>query len=251
MMESKALRIIHLETTDSTNREAFRLLGTSSPPEGTAIVAMHQYSGRGQGQASWESEPGKNLTFSVILRPVFLPPANQFLLNQAIALGVRDGIAELLTPKENVLVKWPNDIYWKDRKVSGTLIENQIMGNRLLVAVAGIGINVNQDQFSNDAPNALSIKTITGTEFELSKVFETVFSSISWWYRVLQNENHKQIRESYLNHLLGFGETRRFSHEEKEFSGEITGIDEYGRILIRESGGQLLNFDIKEVRFLF
>lgn len=250
MPDNKPL-IIHLETTDSTNREAFRMLEASGPAEGTAILAKHQYSGRGQGQASWESEPGQNLTFSIILRPVFLPPASQFLLNQAVALGVREGIAKLLPAKENILIKWPNDIYRNDRKISGTLIENQIMGNRLLVAVAGIGININQDHFSNDAPNAIALKTISGNEYDLSKAFETVYFFIMKWYQVLKNENHSLIRQLYLKHLLGLGETRQFACKNKVFSGEITGIDPYGRILIRQNDGRLSSFDIKEVRFLF
>lgn len=244
-------QIIPLESTDSTNREAFRLLGQGSPAEGTVILATRQYAGRGQGQASWESEPGKNLTFSVILRPVFLPPASQFLLNQSIALGVRDGLASLLPGGEKILIKWPNDIFWKNQKVSGTLIENQVQGNRLMLSVAGIGININQETFSVNAPLAVSLKNITGQSYELATAFRAVFEAMMKWYETLREENHPLIRASYLEHLLGLGETRNFGREGKVFSGKITGVDQFGRLLIETTAGQLARFDIRELSFLF
>ena len=243
--------IIHMEATDSTNREAFRLLKQLPAAEGTVILAKDQTAGRGQGQSSWESKPGENLTFSVILRPVFLPPASQFLLNQALALAVRDGIALLLPPGEPVLIKWPNDICCKNRKVAGTLIENQIMGSQRKVSVAGIGININQERFSPEAPLAISLKTIAGKPYELNTAFQLVYDSIMKWYRVLREKNNALISETYLAHLLGLEETRRFSDKNGIFSGVIKGIDEFGRILIQLSDGRQMRYDIKEISFLF
>ena len=243
--------IIHLESVDSTNHEAMRLLERSTPAEGTVILADFQSEGRGQGKTTWVSEAGLNLTFSIIFRPEFLSPARQFLLNQAIALGVRDGIALLLDSDDHILIKWPNDIFWKNHKVSGTLIENQIMGDRLLTSVAGIGINMNQEKFSTSATNAISLTNISGLYYDLSEAFQDVYKIIMKWYTVLRNENHELIRETYLSHLLGLDEIRRFSHKNEVFSGKISGIDEFGRLIIEMTGGTPVAYDVKEVSFLF
>lgn len=240
---------IRLEEIDSTNREAFRIMEHTPLAEGTVIVANHQHSGRGQGITTWESVPGMNLTFSLILRPVFLPPADQFLLNQTIAVGLREGLAGIAADS-GLKIKWPNDIYYKKRKISGTLIENRIIGNQFEVSVVGIGINVNQEAFSSDAPNPVSLKNITGNTYDLDDTLEIIIGSIMTWYNKLFTGKHGEIQQCYQEQLLGFGQQLKYFAGEETFSGTIRGLDEYGRLIIERESGRLQAFDIKEVRLL-
>lgn len=243
-------KIIRYESLASTNKEAFRLNALRRLDEGTVILARDQFSGRGQGQTSWESEAGKNLTFSLVLRPVFLRPARQFLLNQAIALGIREGIAGL-TKNEKFSIKWPNDIYYQDGKVSGMLIETQIMGADFELVVAGIGVNVNQDNFFSDAPNPLSLKNISGVGFDLDLALKACITAIFKWYAVLKDGRFDEINQAYLKHLLGNGKPMKFACARGVFDGVITGVDTYGKLLIENEKGMSQAFDLKEVRFLF
>ncbi len=248
-MSTFSPKIIRYKALDSTNREAFRLDEKGSLSEGTVVLAESQLAGRGQGSTYWESAPGLNLTFSLVLRPVFLPPAQQFLLNQTIALGIRDSLSTFLFP-ERVSIKWPNDIYCRRGKISGTLIENRIMGHRFDLCVAGIGINVNQEVFTSDAPNPISLRNLTGKQFEPEEVLQRCLDAIGQWYEELRSEVIQKIQKTYLEHLMGLNKCMRFRAAQETFAGVITGVDLYGRLQILCENQQLQTFDIKEVQLL-
>ncbi|RYG09111.1 MAG: biotin--[acetyl-CoA-carboxylase] ligase, partial [Chitinophagaceae bacterium] len=138
--------LIKLSAVDSTNNFLKNLVSNSEPlPEGTVIMADDQYAGRGQQNNVWKAEPGKNLTFSLLLRPTFLRLNQQFLLNMAVSIAVNDVLGGLLG--STVSIKWPNDIYFRNLKMGGMLIENNIVGNGIKTAIIGIGSNVNQQNF--------------------------------------------------------------------------------------------------------
>ena len=137
---SKDIRIIHLDSVDSTNS----YLMAYKPGDGekiTVVIADEQTAGRGQGSNHWESEPGKNLTFSILVHPSMVPLARQFLLSETGALAIYDVLGDILG-KDDVRMKWPNDIYWKDKKLSGTLIETRVGGSHVKDCVFGVGIIV-------------------------------------------------------------------------------------------------------------
>lgn len=134
---------------------------------GTAAAAHAQTAGRGQRGNSWESEPGKNLTFSLLLKPNSLPASRQFEISQIVAIAVAKVLREELRT-DDVKIKWPNDIYYKDKKICGILIENSLTGPAIDRSIAGIGINVNQAVFHSDAPNPISMRAISGNEYELN-----------------------------------------------------------------------------------
>jgi BirA family biotin operon repressor/biotin-[acetyl-CoA-carboxylase] ligase len=170
--------LISVPECHSTNTALQALHDTSPQTEGTIFITAHQSAGRGQRGNSWEAEPGKNITFSVLLNPAFLPPADQFKLNMAVALGVAHGLQGLINAQ--VLVKWPNDLWVRERKVGGILIENQLRGHHLSSSIVGIGINVNQQRFQS--PLATSLAVEAGHEFQLQEVLEAVAESLEGEY---------------------------------------------------------------------
>ena len=145
-------KIIRLHTVGSTNDYMIEQIRNGNINlEGTIVIADEQTSGKGMDINIWESEPGKNLTFSIFFKPDFLRADQQFLLNKSISLGVYDFIKSLVT-HQKVTIKWPNDIYVGDKKIAGILINNTIAGNELFYSVAGIGVNINQQKFPGSCP---------------------------------------------------------------------------------------------------
>lgn len=160
------MQIIKLDSTTSTN-SAIAALGLSAE-NGTVVTAYAQSAGRGQRGNSWESEPGKNITLSILWKPQTVQASEQFILSEAVALAVADTVDEVSpTPAE---VKWPNDIYVGNRKICGILIENSLQGRSISRTIAGVGLNVNQTVFLSDAPNPVSLAMLTGGELDRDKI---------------------------------------------------------------------------------
>jgi BirA family transcriptional regulator, biotin operon repressor / biotin---[acetyl-CoA-carboxylase] ligase len=229
----------------STNDEASRLIQAGNVMEGTTIVAQHQTAGRGQRGNTWISERGKNLTFSIVLKPVALPAKDQFYLNMAIALGVYDYLQENF--KDPIKIKWPNDILIKGKKVCGILIENQVSGQQIQHSIVGVGLNVNQEKFSLE--NATSLRVLSGKEFQLEDVLECVLEKIESRYLLVREQLLDSISIAFTEVMYWLGEQHVFSTHGVEFTGMITGIDEIGRLKIQTSEG-LRTFGVKEVEFL-
>lgn len=155
-------------------------------PHGYSLMALRQTAGRGQRGNTWEAEPGRNITLSLMLRPHNLDVSRQFEVSEAVALGVLDLLRELGI--DDVSVKWPNDIYVADRKICGILIENALNGHRISRSIAGIGLNVNQTEFLSDAPNPVSLRQLTGREYSLNELAETMVAKIL--ARLDRRDNH-------------------------------------------------------------
>lgn len=175
-----------IDSCASTNAEISR-----DAPHGTALMALTQTAGRGQRGNTWEAEPHRNITLSLMLRPEALPAARQFEISEAVALGVADLLDELGI--EGVAVKWPNDVYVADRKIAGILIENAIgPGAMISRSIAGIGLNVNQTEFRSPAPNPVSVKQLTGREYDLRTLAERMVALIL--QRMARGNNHADYR---------------------------------------------------------
>ena len=238
--------IIHLDRVDSTNNYAATELLTKSLNEGTVVAAGCQHAGRGQWQAKWESEPGLNLTFSIVLFPVWLDLNRQFSLSQAISLGVADYLSQNI---QDVTVKWPNDIYVNDKKIAGILIETAIMGDKFSHAIAGIGLNVNQEIFVSDAPNPVSMKTLTGECHDLDSTLHNLCQKLDQRYRQLVGGKIETIHSDYQKLLYKRGIWAKYSAQEEEFEGRIASVESDGRVLIETRDGEELGFYFKEVAF--
>ena len=241
--------LMHLDELNSTNAYALDLLSKNKPSEGTVISAWKQTNGRGQIGSSWESEAGQNITISIILYPKFLPVKQQFRLNQAISLSIYDFISQLIDA--DVKIKWPNDIFVRDKKIAGTLIQNIISSNNFQASIIGLGINVNQILFQSDAPNPTSIKLETNQESDIKKLIALLCNKIEKRYLQLRSDSYLIIQKDYLNNLYRFQEDAIYQRMDNEeiFSGKIVGIDETGKLLIDHKKGQTA-FSMKEVKFL-
>jgi BirA family biotin operon repressor/biotin-[acetyl-CoA-carboxylase] ligase len=228
------VNIIRLDEVDSTNLYAERLISKEETPEGTVVAAAFQSAGKGQGDNTWESERGKNLTFTLILRPVFLPAGEQFHLNMAVTLGVIDFARSLGV---EAAVKWPNDIHAGGKKIAGLLISHRVSGTMLEYTIAGIGINLNQEVFPATLPDAASVKMITGKEVPPDSALDAILGSLRERYLQLREEDPGQIRAEYLSCLKGYGKWQEFESGGSRFEGMITGVDEYGRLLVESRNG--------------
>ncbi|MCR5313982.1 MAG: biotin--[acetyl-CoA-carboxylase] ligase [Bacteroidaceae bacterium] len=245
---------INLPMVDSTNNFVRDMLAFGDDLSGmTLVVAENQTAGRGQQGNSWESEPGKNLTFSILCHPDFVKPAEQFLLSQCIALAVQravDGVLKDCGVDEEVSVKWPNDIYVGDKKISGTLIECDLMGRNISNCIIGTGINVNQKQFVSDAPNPVSLIQLCGKEIDREKVLGDVVSHFRTLYEMLMESRDEAVRQVYMEHLFWREGKHRFEDVRGEFTAEIAGIEPTGHLILRFENGNTVRYEFKEVKFL-
>ncbi|MDE6175479.1 MAG: biotin--[acetyl-CoA-carboxylase] ligase [Duncaniella sp.] len=169
------MEIIELEETASTNSYLAAIARESR--EGLTVVCRCQTAGRGQRGNSWESEPGKNITMSLLLKPAGLHPSRQFLVSQAVSVAIVSVLSRHL-PGEEIRIKWPNDIYAGDRKICGILIENSITQSGINHCIVGMGINVNQTRFLSDAPTPVSMAMLTGLSYQLRRLTEETVSEI-------------------------------------------------------------------------
>ena len=235
----------------STNDYARDLLAKSKPPEGTVIRAAIQSAGRGQYGSNWVSEPGKNLTLSVLFYPSWISAQAQFQLSAAIALAVRDTVSTALATagvRPSVKIKWPNDIYLGSRKTAGILIQNTLQRNTLQASVVGIGLNVNQTHFPETTPNATSLALAAGRQYPLEELADSLFECLERRYLQLKGGHVQTLWEEYHRNLLGRGEMRNFIRTGNgPFSGIIQGVRDDGCLVIK-NGSREETFDVKEVR---
>ncbi len=241
--------IKHFSTLESTNIEAENWVLKSKPAGGSAVLADFQAMGRGMGDNLWESEAKMNLLASIILYPVFLDAADQFMLNKIIALSVKDCVRKF-TGSPDVFIKWPNDIYVGKLKISGILSRNAISGNNIIHTIAGIGLNVNQTKFPPKIPNPVSIKMITGKDFTIREILNELLLNLEGYYEKLKNGNVSEINKNYLDVLFNYNRSAKYSSEGEIFEGIITGVTPFGHLILQINEG-FKEFDLKEIQYLF
>jgi BirA family transcriptional regulator, biotin operon repressor / biotin---[acetyl-CoA-carboxylase] ligase len=239
--------IEHIEELDSTNSYASSYLSEKHPPEGTIILAKKQSKGRGQSTNKWESEGGKNLTFSVILYPTFISISQQFEISKAISLGVADFLSNYV---DKVSIKWPNDIYVDKNKIAGILMEYSIQKNLISSCIIGIGLNINQGKFFSNAPNPVSLTQLTSKTYPLEECLSELLDKLNLRYQQLIDNDFVKIDKDYEQLLFQKDIIASYSAKGNVFKGKIIGVDEYGFLMIEDSDNQILKFDYKEVSFL-
>lgn len=235
---------IFLPICHSTNSFAAALLEKESVSEGTIVITKNQCRGRGQRGNSWEAEPNKNLTLSIILFPAFVEPRYSYQLYVLATVSIHQVLSGMGV--KNVRIKWPNDILVSNKKICGILIENSIHHRRIEHSIFGIGLNVNQTDFVTDG--AISVKTLKGEEIDLDSLLDNLLSVFEKNYLLLKAGKSQELLGYYHHHLYWKGEMQYF-RSDSDFPGIIEGIDEYGRLLIR-STGKVQHYNHKEVIFL-
>ena len=228
----------------STNDEATQTIYH----EGDVIWAEKQSAGRGQRGHSWESREGENLTFSVIFEPTFLAPQDQFMLLRVIALSMVDAMHRFGIEAR---IKWTNDIYVGDKKLIGILMEHKLQASTLSRAIAGIGINVNQREFSPSLPNPTSMALLKKMEFNREEVLEIIIESLMARYEMLRQNDRETLCEDYNSLLYRRDEWHSYALPDgKHFEGKILGVEEQGALRIEREDGSESQFLFKEVEFV-
>jgi len=238
---------ILLTEVESTNNYANQLVLSKAAEHGTVVLAQHQKKGRGQQGNFWESEFGKNMLASFIVFPQFLNAAKQFYLSKIVSLALIDF---LKTETNEVSVKWPNDIYIQNKKIAGILIENSIKGVNVSSSVIGIGLNLNQEKFISDAPNPVSLKQISGKEYIVETVAEQIIECLFIWYEKLQSGYFTEIDTNYYNQLFRANEWALFAKQGIQFEAKISGIGEFGQLILEERNSVFSEYMFKEVEFV-
>ena len=238
--------LIHISETNSTNSYLHTFCAKEKVEEFTTVVANFQTSGRGQRGNSWESEPYKNLLFSFVLFPEFLEARRQFLISQVVSLAIKE---ELDTYTTDISIKWPNDIYWKEKKICGILIENDLMGRNISQSIAGIGININQETFHSSAPNPVSLYQITGNQYDIFEVLRNIMLRIQSYYCKLQ-KNDTSFVTQYEKSLFRKEGMHRYKDASGEFLARIVCVEPEGRLILEDEKQTKRDYMFKEVEYL-
>ena len=244
---------IYVKSLASTNSYASELLRQIGLSEGSLIYTFEQEKGRGQRGNSWESEPNKNVTLSLVLHPHFLNACNQFLLTKITSLAVADLMAEIFKSTGNsyrIHIKWPNDIYIEDKKIAGILIENYLRENSIQHAVIGVGINVNQEIFRT-APQAVSLFSLLHRKTELMHCIELFCECFEARYLQLKANKLQKLHNDYLDYLYQLNEWNTYRLAGNQlFEGNIKGVSEIGKLQVEVLSGEIKEFDLKEIVFV-
>lgn len=224
-------------------------LTREKPEEGTLVISDFQTAGRGTDGSKWESEPGRNLIFSFVLYPSFLAIEAQFYLNKIISLGLTDLVSEVLPERDDIRIKWPNDIFIGNHKVAGTLIQNGVKGSQFDFSVIGIGLNVNQESFTTEAANPVSLKMAAGTAFDLEEMLERTANKIELRYNLLRQGAKQKIDEDYLKLLYRIQQLSGYIYKGNSIQAKINGVNRFGQLILEIPGEKIIECDLKEIKF--
>jgi BirA family biotin operon repressor/biotin-[acetyl-CoA-carboxylase] ligase len=239
---------IILPSIDSTNNYAMGQVQLGAAGHGTAYFAHEQTAGKGQRGKRWLTRPHENIMLSMVIEPDLAPAANPFLLSAIIALGCYDFYKNYAG--EETRIKWPNDLYWRDRKAGGILIENSFRGPDWLYAIAGVGINVNQTAFDPAIPNPVSLRQITGNSYDVVELARELCLAVDRRYRTLATANGHagHVVQQYQEAMYKWNETVKLKKENRVFETTIRGVSPFGRLLTYDSLEQ--EFDFGEVEWI-
>ncbi len=256
---------MYVARTNSTNALLKELLAKSEWPEGEEFLyAGYQTAGRGQTGNGWESEEGKNLLCSILVerqKTATIKEESPFYLNVTVSVAVHRLLSqELMAKSQQLTVKWPNDIYYGDKKMAGILIENAIIGNEVKYSIAGIGLNINQTEWKSDAPNPVSLKQITGKEYNIDEQMKSLAHAI----REVLSEPEEEVWAYYKAHLYrkdGFWPfverevsiaptTNAQANADSQFMARIADILPTGEIVLEDPEGIRKKYHFKEIRFV-
>lgn len=234
-----------LQSIDSTNNYAMAQVHAGLASHGNAYFAMEQTGGKGQRGKTWNTSVGENIALSIVLKPGVLILSDQFLLSLAVALACYDLISQYAG--EETSIKWPNDIYWRDRKAGGILIENVIQGVNWQYAIVGIGININQTRFDQNLKNPVSLKQITGNTIDIIELSKELCRALQYRFDALQTRD-VSLLEQYNNVLYKREQTVTLKHKNIVFKTVVKGVNRQGRLIVQAGIEQ--QYDWGEIEWL-
>ena len=245
--------LIILEQTDSTNRFLTSMCEERKDlvEPFTVVMANYQTAGKGQRGNSWESEVGANLTFSFVVYPSFLAAKRQFVISQIVSLGIVNALRNY--EKEGFSIKWPNDIYYHDKKICGMLIEVYLDSMNLGRCVCGIGLNVNQDIFLSDAPNPISLCKIIGRKTDRMKLLQIVMDEIQILYSKLLDDGEtitRELSDSYNQCLYRKDGYYNYKDNNGEFMAKLLRVESDGRLLLEDELHHQRSYLFKEIQYI-
>lgn len=250
MTSERRYRLVELPSAESTNTYAVRNVRNDGTDTPVVVVTDRQTAGRGQRGNSWESEPGRNLTFSLVLFPVVMAPARQFELSMLVSVGILNALRRYEVADGRFSVKWPNDIYYGDRKIAGILIENTLGPASIERSVIGIGLNVNQRDFVSDAPNPVSLVHVTGAETDRHRLLDHVVDGILDMYESYIDDPEVDELTALYNRLLWRNDGRLHAWRLPDgsvFEARLGGVAPDGRLTLVTADGESRSFLFKEV----
>ena len=240
------MKRIALDETISTNRYA-RELPEDQNHGLTLVTAEFQTAGRGAGTNRWESERSQNLLFSLISYPKGLLANQMFALSEVTALAIRDTLSSY-TP--GFQIKWPNDIYYNDKKISGMLIENDLRGKWVHRSIIGVGVDINQTSFLSDAPNPVSLAQILGKAVERNQVLNSILLQFNHYYGMMEREQFSELHNRYMQHLYRRNALHPYADATGIFQARIIDVEPTGHLVLECQNGEQRRYDFKEVSFL-
>ena len=244
-----ALKILHFDEINSTNVYLYDKMAENADIADTVVVAAHQTAGRGMDKNRWESEAQKNLLFSIALNVNYLEAENQFKISQAVSVAIVDTLSQFID-NQRLFIKWPNDIYFDDKKLAGMLVQNTIEGRMMGVTIIGIGLNVNQIEFPKDLPNPISLKMISGKDYDLENLLNLLVTNIKASLESLRfEEKQHEINQKYILKSYRFGIWSEYFYQNQVKTLKINGFDKYGRLLLCDKEGAGIVCDVKELQF--
>lgn len=240
--------VVRLGELDSTNNYMKSLIKDQQPEEGSVVVADFQTGGRGQMGNGWNAEKGKNLLFSLLIYPDNVLANEQFIISRIASLAVKNTLDQFT---DDIRIKWPNDIYWKDKKIAGMLIENDIRGRNIVNSVIGIGININQEVFPDELPNPVSLKQITGSEQDRDYILDIFTREFFLLYREFQDGDIRAIENEYMLDLYRINDYYWFEDNDGRFKAKIKEVQPSGHLVLETlEGGEKRVYAFKEVAFV-
>lgn len=241
---------MYIATVNSTN-DYLRL-----HPDVVTLRTDYQTAGHGQAGNGWESEPGKNLLFSTRLKDLGLDAGEQWLINILVSVALYKTLTH--SSKTTLTIKWPNDLYYGDQKLAGVLIENTLLGNRIADSIIGIGLNLNQTEWHSDAPNPVSLKQITGMDYDPDEVMKTFLTTLTELVPEM-----RRLRSTYMQYLYrreGFywWEEREVStmptmngtRTEQSFEAQIMDITPQGELVLQTRNQDIKTYHFKQIKYI-
>ncbi len=240
--------ILNLDETESTNTYLKKLVKEERPEEGSFVIADFQTGGRGQMGNSWFSSKGDNLLFSLLIYPAGVKANEQFIISRIASLAIKNTLDHFTN---DIRIKWPNDIYWKDCKIAGILIENDLQGDTIDNSIIGVGLNVNQQDFPAELPNPVSLRQITGSEYDKQYILDIFTREFFLLYREMQNEGMHPIEDEYMLDLYRINDYYWFEDANGRFRAKIVNVLPAGHLVLQTlDTNEERKYAFKEVQFV-